>query len=322
MTSTGGGLTAEITDTGNKTLNVTNSNFAGDVVINGNSSDDFTAIVSGVTATGGGFTTTVAASVDDAVVSLASSTFDGAVDVTAGANNGTFAATIAGVTSGDTLNVATASGGDAMASVTNSGFMGEAVLALNNTGALDLTMTGNTITTGNDQIGLDVSIGGGATGGDLVFQNNGVTTGDNQALDLTIGVGAFDLALITNTLDNNSVNSRNTLIDSSGGGATLDATIFTNIFTNAEAGATEPEFEFVTSAGTPTINLNLSGNTATRGAGTGEFVLRENAGDFTIFERDATINNVGNRNDGTITPLPAAGDFVESVGEPNNPAAP
>jgi hypothetical protein len=104
------------------------------------------------------------------------------------------------------------------------------------------------------------------------------------------------------------------------GNVLWNATIQGNTFDNAGAGE---DFEMESVAAQSRVRLNLGGDASAdfnTAAGSGDFVLTETAGDFDVFERDDTFNNL--RNNGNVVPLPNAAAFDDSPVAPPLPPVP
>jgi hypothetical protein len=201
--------------------------------------------------------------------------------------------------------------------VDNSDFNAEVAMTAQGEGAFGLRFENSAVNSTGTDIAFALTMTGdldGADAADILLLDNEITAINARALQLISNDGTLktvdfelDMNIFTNMSGDTTVE-----IDATGG-TTLNATITDNTFTNAGAGE---QFDIATGDATANINLNLEGNTA------GEFILREFAGsDFEIDEVAATLAGPP-RNTGTVTPLPAAVDFVEHPGEVQRPTPP
>lgn len=297
VTSTSG-VDFDSAGAGSASLSVSGGSYGGDIDVNATNSDNLTANVTG--------NTTLTA---------------GDVIIAAG-NTGTFNSTITGVNAqAGGLTISTANSvTNATTTITNGTYNDAVDLDFDNNGTLTFTMTGATITTGADVTGLSMTLNPGFTSGNVTVSNNSVTTNDGVAYEFDYNGGAINYLLDNNTFINNSATLTTAVLDLAGS-STLNATVRNNTFTNSNVAA-PLQFSIETTSGSPTVNYNMSANTANSGGGSGNgtFEITETSGTFGIFERDTTLNNVGNRNNGTVTfPSNVIGDFTDLVSPPATP---
>jgi hypothetical protein len=222
------------------------------------------------------------------------------------------------------LDLDTASSNNFSVTVDNSTFAEEVDMDLVGAGTVTMVFEDSSITTGNNDVAFAMNIGGAFTDddADITIQRNTVTTGDASAFtffseDAT--TKTVNLLVDDNTFENASANTANDTVNIlAEDGTTLNATIFDNMFTNTMAAG--DAFDITANTATANIQLNLSGNSANSGGGTGngEFDLHVLGGaTFDIFERDDTINNL--RNNGTVVPDPNAAAFGDATSPPPTP---
>jgi hypothetical protein len=127
------------------------------------------------------------------------------------------------------------------------------------------------------------------------------------------------MLLDDNTFENASADvADDTANFSVGGGTTLNATIFDNMFTNTVAAG--DEFDMAANLAAANIQLNLSGNSANSGGGSGNgFFDLHNAtgGTFDVFDKTNTFLNT--RNDGDVTRDPNDAAFGDAAAAPPTP---
>jgi hypothetical protein len=222
------------------------------------------------------------------------------------------------------LDLDTGSSNNFSLTVDNSSFAEEVDMDLVGSGSFTMVFEDSSITTGTNDVAFAINMGGAFTDddADVTIQRNTVTTGDASAFtffsdDATSKT--INLLLDDNTFENASANATNDTVNIlAEDGTTLNATIFDNMFANTVAAG--DEFDITANTATANIQLNLSGNSANSGGGTGngEFDLHVLGGaTFDIFEKDDTINNV--RNDGTVVPDPNAAAFGDATSPPPTP---
>src|SRR5262249_11587125 len=154
---------------------------------------------------------------------------------------------------------------------------------------------------------------GSTTSGDVIIQDNSSFTAANaHALNVDQSVGTVRILVQDSQFTNNGATTTATYLAHGTAGA--QTTIQGNTFLNNGAGNNFA----MTSQDTSIVNLNLGGtvaadkNTAT--GGTGNFVLTETAGTFSVFDKTNLFNNT--RNNGTVVPVPNAAAFDDAPTAP------
>lgn len=233
----------------------------------------------------------------------------------ASANTGTFDATFGNVVSTGVLDLDATNVGNSTIAFNGSQFEGLDINAANN-GQISFSMQNVTSNTaGGALTAATLAFGSGITNGDVdIFGANAFTAADARALDISFGGGAIDFRVANGAFENASGTFSTANIEVSGSGV-LGSTIDTNTFTNTNPGG-PVEFALSTTAGAPTVNLNIVSNTAVAGGGNGEFSITENVGDINVFELTDTFDN--NRNTGTFAPDNRV-DFDDLGSEPALP---
>lgn len=304
--STTGNITLDVAGTGNGTLNMNTVNTAGTVAANsaGGSTGALT-----VTSNGSGGTTALGAiSMNDGgngaasltlnnTTSSAGVTFDSAFggDATFAINGGSYTGVIdAAATNAGAFN-ATVDGPTTLTS-------GRIVFNAGNAGTTTMVVRDMTYSTAGAAVGIDIQLGSGVTTGNVTVQNNTVTSVTGEAFRYDANGGDVNFLLDNNRFTNNS-NAQNTaLVDISGTGET-NLTVTNNTFTSTNGGSLD-EFGLFMSSGSPTVNLNLTSNTAEdpdAGANSGEIDINEASGTLGIFQRSNTFTNVPVRNNANLT---------------------
>jgi hypothetical protein len=168
-------------------------------------------------------------------------------------------------------------------------------LAANGSGVVALVFEDSTITTGNNDIAMDIDLAAYSSA-EIDIQRNTITTIDNTAFRFNAdnpAINTVNFRLADNMFTNNSAASPTADIDA-GGGTTLNSTILDNDFNNNGGG---PQFTMDSNA-TSLIRLSLLQNRANNAAGT--YQLEENAsGDFRLFDLADTFADLNN--DGNVT---------------------
>lgn len=265
----------------------------------------FATTISGTTnVTAGGVT------VNAQNTGAATVTMSGATNITAGnvaitaTNIGNLTTTLSGVNAAaGSLAIAKTTTGNATYSLSNLTLDGASINSAN-TGTISFMMQGVTSTTTGATDAVSLVVGPNVTTGDVdFFGTNNFTAVGGSALDVDIQGGDVDFRVANGTFENNSATEQTVAI-SVGGTAVADTTVTGNTARNTNAGS-PVEFLIETLAGgSPQLNLNLSGNTASEsggGSGSGQILVDENAGTVRVFELTDTFNNVGNRNNATVT---------------------
>ena len=295
VTSTSGVDFDSIGD-GAATLSVSGGQYGGEINANATNNGNFTANVTGNTElTAGGVVITAA-------------------------NTGTFNSNLNGVDTQEGVTINSTTAGNATMAITGGSYGDAFDIDANNTGTLDFTMQNVAFSTMNNSTAVSLLVGTGvSTGGIDIFNNTGIFTGDARALDLDFNGGDIDFRLNNNAFTNDSAFDNTVVIDIAGT-TTLDATITNNTFTNSNL-AGPAQFLIDTSANSPTLNLNISANTANLGGGNGngEFIIRETSGTIGVFELTDTFGPSA-RNNGTVTFDPnLIGSFDDLLNEPALP---
>ncbi|MEX2310110.1 MAG: hypothetical protein WD738_21235 [Pirellulales bacterium] len=185
-------------------------------------------------------------------------------------------------------------------------------------GAFGLLLDSTTITTTGTDIAFSLAFSGSATDGDVTIRNGSIfTAADANAFNTTVNGTNADIEFsMDDSMFNNASATAETAEFFVDGGATLDANVVNNTFTNTLAAE---EF-FMTSDGSTTrINLNLDNNTTT-----GVYHLQTlNQGvpmvdfNFGVVERDTADA----RNGGTVTFDPNINEF-EDISNVEAPTVP
>ncbi len=208
--------------------------------------------------------------------------------------------------------------------VDNSTFAEEITMDLLGAGNFTMVFEDSSITTGNSDVALAMVFDAAFTDddSDVTIQRNTFTTGDAAAFNLFADdatVKTITMLLDDNTFENASANAANdTAIFSVGGGTTLNATIFDNMFNNTVAAG--DEFDMLADGASAEIQLNLSGNSANSGGGSGngDFDLHNaTGGTFDVFDKTNTFNDT--RNDGTVVTDPNDAAFGDAAAAPPTP---
>jgi hypothetical protein len=189
-------------------------------------------------------------------------------------------------------------------------------------GTFGLLVDSNDIDVLGTTTAFNLTFSGAAEEGNITFRNgNDFTAVDASALSINTSGGTAKT--VTMLVEDSSFSNTSAAAAAdfvANGNVLWNATIQGNTFDNAGAGE---DFEMETVAAQSRIRLNLGGdlpadfNTA---AGSGDFVLTETLGDFDVFERDDTFNNL--RNNGTVVPLPNAAAFDDAAVAPPLPPVP
>lgn len=302
--STGSAITISNTDAaGNTTVDVVDGRNSG-VTITAANTGTLDTRVNNVTATG---LVDVSATSD---VTTASYEFTGGTNtgLTLSTDNGqAVSGSVTNVESTGALSITTTNGsGGADLSISGGKFDGGIFVDADTVGIIDYTMTGVAIDTLANVTAVDLDFGSSITSGNVdIMNNDGFNTLDALAMDIAFTGGAtgINFRLASNDFSNNSATDQTVLITASGT-ANVNATVTGNTALNSNA-VPAVEFEIATlAAGSPAINLNLIDNTATSSGGpvgSGDILIRESGGTFRVFELNDTFNNVGNRNNATVT---------------------
>ncbi len=322
LTTTGGAIV--LTDAANVSLNnidvdssggnaitVTKSN-ASAMTATLNNVDVTTATVDGVNVSVSG-SGTLNLNVNNS--DFAATVGDEAIEVTANAAANDVNIFFDALTASDNILVNTANSAALDFRLTDSTVAGNTAMNINSNGALDLLVENSSLSS-TSGITFDLDFGTNVQNGDVILRNNSTfSAGDATALQVTAdGTNAdINFLLDNNTFVNNSGASETVdiLIE---GGATLDANVVNNSFTNS--GAAEEYFMEGDGASTR-INLNLDNNTTT---GVYHLFTDNNGGGFNfgVQDRDNTdANNVG-----TVNFDPMITDFEDIMGPVQMPTVP
>lgn len=225
-----------------------------------------------------------------------------AVAVVGGANLSLNNMTISAGGAGDGVDIGLTTNVASTISVTNSTITSASALGINyNRGSLvanttRLTLTSNTVNTSGNQ-GIGININGSGTANVTVNGTSQVTSVGNEALAVTTNGGSaktLNLLVDGGTFNNNS-STDSTVVISTGGPGTINATVTDNVFNNSDA-TTGRGFTASTNFISSTLRLNLDGNSATGGAAEDPYLLDQNSGTFRV-EDLATVQA---RNNGVI----------------------
>lgn len=228
---------------------------------------------------------------------------------------------------GNGVEVAAASNANSFVMRITGGSDLESNVVVNSTGAglfqmkvenTDINVTGTT-----DAFAANISAG--ATNVDMIFSNTNFAADTGSALSLVTSGGTaktFDLLVENGTFTNSS--ATDSAADfSAGGNVTYNATIRGNTFDNSDPTNVGEDFTMTSVNAQSRIRLNLGGEDSTEmnnAGGQGDFVLTETAGDFDVYEKDDTFNNL--RNNGTVVPIPNAAAFDDLLLPPVVPVIP
>jgi hypothetical protein len=189
-------------------------------------------------------------------------------------------------------------------------------------GTFGLLVDNNDIDVLGTTTAFNLALSGSADEANITFRNgNDFTAVDAAALSISTTGGTsktVTMLVEDSSFSNTSATAAADFV--ANGNALWNATIQGNTFDNAGAGE---DFEMESVAAQSRIRLNLGGDAAAdfnTAAGSGDFVLTETAGDFDVFERDDTFNNL--RNNGNVVPLPNAAAFDDSPVAPPLPPVP
>jgi hypothetical protein len=188
------------------------------------------------------------------------------------------------------------------------------------TGRLALLIDHTSVTTGGvDSFALTFS-GVVADHEDVIIRDNSsfTATGDAHALNVDQSASTVRMLIQGSQFTNNGATTTASYLAHGTAGA--QTTVQGNTFLNNGAG----DNFAMTSNDTAIVNLNLGGtaaadkNTAT--GGTGDFVLTETAGTFSVFDKTNLFLNA--RNNGTVVPVPNAAAFDDAPTAPALPTVP
>jgi hypothetical protein len=212
--------------------------------------------------------------------------------------------------------------------VDNSTFGEEIDIDAPGAGTFTMVFEDSSITTGADVVAMALTFTGSFTDddADVTIQRNTITTNDASAFrflsDGATGKTVNMLVDNNNFTNNTPVATNQTVSIQSHDGTLLNATIFDNEITNLDI-TTGEEF-FIEAADGGDVVLNLSGNSANSGGGSGNgnFTLREEqavGSVFSVFEKNATIVTE-TRNSGNIVLDPNdPNQFDEALSPPPTP---
>jgi hypothetical protein len=200
------------------------------------------------------------------------------------------------------------------------------VMAADGSGHFGLLVDSTDIdTSAGGDVAFTLTTGGTLNSADVTIRNgNNFIAGNASALAITAGSAAANSTrfLVSNSnFTNNSAASSTATITSQGATA-MDITVQGNQFTNNNAGGSP--FDMATNSAGSSILLNLGGTGAQKNsanAGAGAFTLHEFAGDFNIFEKNATVVT-DTKNNGAVNTDPNDAAFDDSVTAPTLPAVP
>ena len=200
------------------------------------------------------------------------------------------------------------------------------VMAANGSGHFGLLVDSTDIDTSTSgDVAFTLTTGGTLNSADVTMRNgNNFIAGDASALSITAASAAANTErfLITGSnFTNNSLGSSTANIVSQGATA-MDITVQSNQFTNNNAGGSP--FDMATNGAASSILLNLGGTGAQKNSangGAGAFTLHEFAGDFNIFEKNATVVT-DTKNNGAVNTDPNDAAFDDSATAPTIPTVP
>ena len=203
--------------------------------------------------------------------------------------------------------------------LTNSTVTGNVAMNINSSGNFDMLVQNSTVNAAAGTA-FDLVFGTNAQDGDVIIRNNTVTAaGAAKALNVTAnGTNtSVDFLLDTNMMSNNNAGFETVDIDISGG-ATFDANVVNNTFSNPGG----VEYSMTSDGSTTRINLNLDNNNA--GVGGSYQLTTMNQGvptvDFNFGVEDRDTADA--RNIGTVTFNPAANQFEDIPGPVEMPVLP
>lgn len=190
--------------------------------------------------------------------------------------------------------------------VTGSNLESEVDFEANGSGNIDFTFQNTTITTNNNDIGFDLELDSLVDDADITVTGNTIVTGNASAYRMVVQgniAKTVDFLFNNNVFTNSSADA--TADISVAGTSTLNANVTNSTLNNNGAGL---EYYTLSNSGAAVINLNLDNNTAD--AGGGAFTLENLNGDFNVVD----LANVGTNNTGTVNLLPNAAAFDDIPG--------
>jgi hypothetical protein len=192
-------------------------------------------------------------------------------------------------------------------------------MSITGSGSFGLLVDNTDITTTGTETAFSLAFSGMAQDGDVTIRNgSNFTAANGKAFDLSVNGTSADIefALDNSVFTNNSAASETADILVNGG-ATLDADIVNNTFTNAGAA---DDFVMTSDGSTTRINLNLDNNST---SGTYRLITTNQGTpgvdfNFGVVDRDTAAA----RNTGTVIFNPVITDFEDIPGPVEPPTVP
>ncbi|MFO0788108.1 MAG: hypothetical protein U0805_01535 [Pirellulales bacterium] len=221
---------------------------------------------------------------------------------------------------GNGINVLSANNSNAFNLRLNSSTSNESVvMSHTGSGAFGLLVDGTDVTTTGTDVAFSLAFSGSAQDGDVTIRNNSSFQADDASAFSLTGTSTnvdVELALNNASFMNNSNTARTASIVINGG-ATLNANVENNTFSNS---GSADEYYTESNGSTSRVNLNLDNNTSTgvyhlftanQGTPTVDF-------NFGVVDRD----NADANNAGTVTFDPAINQFEDITGPVQSPTVP
>lgn len=196
--------------------------------------------------------------------------------------------------------------------VTGGTFLSAVDFEGNGSGNIDFTFQNSEIATGNDDLAFRLELDSQVDDADITITGNTISTGDATAFAFISAGNAkvVDFLFDNNSVTNNSANRTAEMIAQSS--TLLNATVRDNTFSNVMNAGTDDNLLIESVSNATTINLDIDGNTAV--GGNGDLHLLITNGTFNVVERDDANANNNNQ----INFDPAIGNFgdISSVPTP------
>ena len=242
-----------------------------------------------------------------------------ALDLTADTSANNVTVGIDNMTSGQGLAVVTDDAVAFVMTVSDSTISNNATLSLNGSGTSNMLVE-NSVFDAASGVAFDLNFGSATHNAGVTIRNNtgtGFRSGDDTAFAINAnGTNADVDFLFDNNVVQGDSGTDEAFTSVVNGGATLNANVVNNTFTNFGAA---DEFYMNSDGSNTRINLNLDNNTAT-GGGVYHLETTNRGGNFNFAVQDR--DNTDSNNAGTVNFDPLIGDFEDITGPVPEPTAP